>query len=235
MNMWTGLQNQSSEGFEILSGNIKLTVSSNDGVCLTKKFGFVDYYKTDPVIRRGDKEYKNLINFPMTDQIKKHVIAILVDNEFGALARIVELFSARGYNIETLNVAPTSLDKKLSRVTITTYGTVKTVDLICKLLKRIVPVHTAAELTREHGYIERELALVQIIADEQKREEAMKIVDKYRTNIVDIAGDSIVFEVIGNGENIDELLAKLVDFGLASVSRTGIAAGFKGEKKLANV
>ena len=170
----------------------------------------------------------------MTDQIKKHVIAILVDNEFGALARIVELFSARGYNIETLNVAPTSLDKKLSRITITTYGTTKTVDLICKLLKRIVPVHNAAELTREHGYIERELALVQIIADEQKREEALKIVDKYRSSIVDIAGDSIVFEVIGNAEIIDELLNKLVDYGLESVSRTGIAAGFKGEKKLAN-
>ena len=170
----------------------------------------------------------------MNDQIKKHVIAILVDNEFGALARIVELFSARGYNIETLNVAPTSLDKKLSRITITTYGTTKTVDLICKLLKRIVPVHTAAELTREHGYIERELALIQIIADESKREEALKIVDKYRSSIVDIAGDSIVFEVIGNAEIIDELLNKLVDYGLESVSRTGIAAGFKGEKKLAN-
>ena len=171
----------------------------------------------------------------MMDQIKKHVIAILVDNEFGALARIVELFSARGYNIETLNVAPVSLDKKLSRITITTFGTTKTVDLICKLLRRIVPVHNAAELTREHGYIERELALVQIIADEQKREEALKIVDKYRTNVVDIAGDSIVFEVIGNSQNIDEMLEKLVEYGLASVSRTGIAAGFKGEKKLANV
>ena len=170
----------------------------------------------------------------MTDQIKKHVIAILVDNEFGALARIVELFSARGYNIESLNVAPTSQDKKLSRITITTFGTTKTIDLICKLLKRIVPVHNAAELTREHGYIERELALVQIIADELKREEAMKIVDRYRTNVVDIAGDSIVFEVIGTSEIIDELLAKLVEYGLASVSRTGIAAGFKGEKKLAN-
>jgi len=170
----------------------------------------------------------------MTDPIKKHVIAILVDNEFGALARIVELFSARGYNIESLNVAPTSLDKKLSRITITTFGTTKTVDLICKLLKRIVPVHTAAELTREHGYIERELALVQIIADESKREEAMKIVDKYRTSIVDIAGNSIVFEVIGTSEIIDEVLNQLVDYGLESVSRTGIAAGFKGEKKLAN-
>lgn len=170
----------------------------------------------------------------MSDQIKKHVIAILVDNEFGALARIVELFSARGYNIESLNVAPTSQDKKLSRITITTFGTTKTIDLICKLLKRIVPVHNAAELTREHGYIERELALVQIIADELKREEAMKIVDRYRTNVVDIAGDSIVFEVIGTSEIIDELLEKLVEYGLASVSRTGIAAGFKGEKKLAN-
>ena len=167
--------------------------------------------------------------------VKKHVIAVLVDNEFGALARIVELFSARGYNIESLNVAPTSLDKKLSRITITTFGTAKTVDLICKLLKRIVPVHTAAELTREQGYIERELALVQIIANEQKREIAMQIVDKYRSSVVDIAGDSIVFEVIGTSETIDELLNKLADYGLESVSRTGIAAGFKGEKKLANV
>ncbi len=167
--------------------------------------------------------------------VKKHVIAVLVDNEFGALARIVELFSARGYNIESLNVAPTSLDKKLSRITITTFGTAKTVDLICKLLKRIVPVHTAAELTREQGYIERELALVQIIANEQKRETAMQIVDKYRSSVVDIAGDSIVFEVIGTAETIDELLNKLADYGLESVSRTGVAAGFKGEKKLANV
>lgn len=171
----------------------------------------------------------------MTDQIRKHVIAILVDNEFGALARIVELFSARGYNIESLNVAPTSLDKKLSRVTVTTYGTTKTVDLICKLLKRIVPVHTAAELTREHGYIERELALVQIISDETQRDEAMKILEHYRTNIVEISGNSLVFEVIGNSEIIDEAITKMKDFGLASVSRTGIAAGFKGEKKLANV
>ncbi len=170
----------------------------------------------------------------MTEITKKHVIAVLVDNEFGALARIVELFSARGYNIESLNVAPTSLDKKLSRITITTYGTDKTIDLICKLLKRIIPVHTAAELTREVGYIERELALVQIISDEQKREEAIKIVDKYRSNIVDIAGDSIVFELIGTSELIDEILLQLNDYGLASVSRTGIAAGFKGEKKLVN-
>ena len=169
----------------------------------------------------------------MTDNtVKKHVIAILVDNEFGALARIVELFSARGYNIESLNVAPISKDRKISRVTVTTYGSSETVDLICKLLNRIVPVYRAVELTKEFGYIERELALVKIIGDEEKREKAIAIADKYRTNIVDISGDSVVFEIIGTSKNIDEVLDQLSALGLEGVSRTGVAAGFKGSKKL---
>lgn len=165
-------------------------------------------------------------------QIKKHVLAVLVENEFGALARIVELFSARGYNIETLTVAPVSRDKKMSRITITTYGTDKTIDLICKLLKRIVPVHHAAELSTSEGYIERELALVQIIANEETREKAIISLENYRTSVVDIEGDSLVFEVIGNSQTIDEVLIKMESFGLATVSRTGIAAGFRGLKRL---
>ncbi len=165
-------------------------------------------------------------------EIKKHVIAIIIDNEFGALARVVELFSARGYNIDSLTVAPTSPDKKLSRITVTTHGTEKTVDLICKLLKRIVPVHYAAELTKSEGYIERELALVQIIADKEKRLEAANILDGYRAQILDIEDDSTVFEVIGNSNMIDEILEILKDYGLATVSRTGVAAGFKGMKRL---
>lgn len=168
----------------------------------------------------------------MTDQIKKHVLAILVDNEFGALARIVELFSARGYNIETLTVAPVSQDKKMSRITITTFGTDKTIDLICKLLQRIVPVHHAAELTRKEGYIERELTLAQIIADEKTREAAIQALENYRANVIDIDGDSLVFEIIGTSIIIDEALTKLENYGLATVSRTGIAAGFKGMKRL---
>ncbi len=168
----------------------------------------------------------------MSDESKKHVIAILVDNEFGALARIVELFSARGYNIESLNCAPINEDRTISRITITTYGTSKTIDLICKLLNRIVPVHRAVELTKEEGYIERELALVKIIGDEDKRHKAMQIADRYRTSIVDITGNSIVFEIIGTSKTIDEILLKLNTFGLEGVSRTGAAAGFKGEKKL---
>lgn len=168
----------------------------------------------------------------MTEEIKKHVIAILVDNESGALARIVDLFSGRGYNIESLNVSPITKDRKISRITIATYGSEKTVDLICKLLNRIVPVHKAAELTKEEGYIERELALVKIIGDEDKRQKAMKIADKYRTNIIDVTGNSIVFEIIGTSKNIDEIIEQMSALGLDGVSRTGPAAGFKGEKKL---
>ncbi len=163
---------------------------------------------------------------------KKHVIAILVDNEAGALARIVDLFSGRGYNIESLNVAPITEDKKISRITVTTHGSSKTVDLICKLLNRIIPVYKAVELTKEEGYIERELALVKIIGDEEKRQKALAIIDNHRTNVIDITGDSIVFEIIGSSENIDDLINELSPLGLDGVSRTGVAAGFKGEKKL---
>ena len=168
----------------------------------------------------------------MTDQIKKHVIAILVDNEFGALARIVDLFSGRGYNIESLNVAPVNKDGSISRITITTYGSAQTVDLICKLLNRIIPVHKAVELTKEKGYIERELALVKVIGDEEKRQKAIDIADKYRTNIIDITGNSVVFEIVGTSKHLDEIIEELAPLGLDGVSRTGIAAGFKGEKKL---
>ena len=165
-------------------------------------------------------------------QIRKHVLAVLIENEFGALARVVELFSARGYNIESLTVAPVSRDKKMSRITISTHGTDKTIELICKLLRRIVPVHYAADLSATSDYIERELALVQIIADEETRAKAITALEDHRTNIVDLEGDSLVFEIIGSSEIIDNVLEEMENYGLATVSRTGIAAGFKGEKRL---
>jgi acetolactate synthase-1/3 small subunit len=166
---------------------------------------------------------------------KKHVFAILVDNEFGALARIVELFSARGCNIESLNVSAITEDKKISRVTVTSFGDTETVDLICKLLNRIVSVHAAVELTKEAGYIERELALAKIIGDNDKIQAAIKIADQYRTHIVDITGNSIVFEIIGTSEMIDEVIAKLSILGLDGISRSGVIAGFKGSKKLSAI
>ena len=171
----------------------------------------------------------------INQDIEKHVINVLVDNEFGALARIVGLFSGRGYNIESLNVASIDKDKKLSRITIVTYGTAKTVDLICKLLKRIIPVHNAAEITKETGYIERELALVKIIGDQEKKDEAREIASQYKTNIVDVTQNSIVFEVIGSSKYIDLVIDKLSILGLDGVSRTGIATGFRGQKKLENI
>lgn len=166
---------------------------------------------------------------------KKHVFAVLVDNEFGALARIVELFSARGCNIESLNVSAITEDKKISRVTITSYGSTETVDLICKLLNRIVSVHAAVELTKEEGYIERELALAKIIGNNDKIQMAIKIADQYRTHIVDITGNSVVFEIIGTAEMIDEVISKLSVLGLDGISRSGIVAGFKGGKKLSEI
>jgi len=168
----------------------------------------------------------------MTSEIKKHIISILVDNEAGALARIVDLFSGRGYNIESLNVAPINQEKTLSRVNITTFGTDKTVDLICKLLNRIVPVHKAAEISKQEGYIERELVLLKIIGDEAKKEQAMAIGDKYRTNVIDISQNSIVFEIVGNSKTIDEIITEFSELGIDSMSRTGVAAGFRGNKKL---
>jgi len=168
----------------------------------------------------------------MTQIPKKHVIAVLIDNEFGALARVVELFSARGYNIETLSVAPVSSDKKLSRITITTYGTDKTIDLICKLLNRIVPVHNAVELSKNIDYIERELALAQIICSKEQLDNACEAIKDFRCQIIDREEDSTVFEIIGTSANIDNVLEILNNYGLATVSRTGISAGFKGKKRL---
>jgi len=168
----------------------------------------------------------------MTEEIKKHVISILVDNEAGALARIVGLFSGRGYNIESLNVAPINKEKTLSRINITTFGTDKTVDLICKLLNRIVPVHKAAELSKQQGYIERELVLLKIVGDEEKRNQAMAIGNKYRTNVIDIWEDSIVFEIIGNSKTVDEIIDEFSEIGIHSMSRTGVVAGFRGNKTI---
>jgi len=168
----------------------------------------------------------------MSDIIKRHVIAVLIDNEFGALARVVELFSARGYNIETLSVAPVSQDKKLSRITITTFGTDRTIDLICKLLCRIVPVHHAAELTKNNDHIERELCLAQTICDYKTLQKAQENLQKFRWQIIDNEEDSNVFEITGTSLEIDEALKILENFGLAAVSRTGIAGGFKGKKRL---
>ena len=155
-----------------------------------------------------------------------------MDNEAGALARIVDLFSGRGYNIESLNVAPINQEKTLSRVNIITFGTDKTIDLICKLLNRIVPVHKAAEVSKQEGYIERELVLLKIIGDEARREKAMEIGNKYRTNVIDISQNSIVFEIIGSSKAVDEIIAEFSELGIDSMSRTGVVAGFRGDKTI---
>lgn len=168
----------------------------------------------------------------MTEQAKKYVISILIDNEFGALARVVELFSARGYNIESLTVAPVTSDKKISRINITTIGTQKTINLICKLLCRIVPVHRAVELTQESDYIERELVLIKIIGDDKRHKAALEFVEEYKPKTVDVTDSALIFEISGSFEEIENALAQLSQIKPDSISRTGVAAGFKGPKTI---
>ena len=168
----------------------------------------------------------------MTEEIKKHIISVLVDNEAGALARIVDLFSGRGYNIESLNVAPINQKKTLSRVNISTFGTSKTIDLICKLLYRIIPVHKVVELSKYDNYNERELVLLKIIGDTTIKDQAMIIGDKHHANVIDVYEDSIVFEIIGNSKNVDKAVKEFSKIGIYGISRTGVVVGFRGNKKL---
>jgi acetolactate synthase I/III small subunit len=154
----------------------------------------------------------------------KHVIAILVDNEFGALARIVGLFSARGYNIETLSVAVVDEKNNLSRITITTYGSQDTIDLITKLLERIIPVHKAQDLNSLDAHIERGLALIKVAYDNKNREEILRIADIYEARLVGKSKTYFIFETTNEHTKIEIFIKMLEPFNILEISRTGSAA-----------
>lgn len=162
----------------------------------------------------------------------KHVIAILLDNEFGALARVVSLFSARGYNIETLTVAVVNEKKNLSRITITTYGDQAVINLIIKLLERLVPVHSAVDLSNTTPHIERGLALVKIKVSPNNREEILRIAEIHGAELVDKEADYFLFEIADELHNIDMFIALLEPFGIIEISRTGSAALALGNDSL---
>src|ERR1700733_10468660 len=116
---------------------------------------------------------------------RRHTLAVLVDNEFGVLARVIGLFSGRGYNIESLTVAEVEHDKKLSRITVVTSGSLKTIEQIKRLLERMVPVHKVSDLTVEGAHVERELALIKVKCTGKHRDEALRIADIFRAHSVD--------------------------------------------------
>ena len=165
-----------------------------------------------------------------TEETESHTISILVDNEAGALARVIGLFSGRGYNIESLSVAEIDQDKHKSRITIVTNGSIMTINQIKSQLERLVPVHSVNDITSEGPSIEREMALIKVVCSKNDREEVIRLSEVYRAKTVDTTQDSFIFELTGNIEKINSFVALLRPLGLEDISRTGLAAVTRGSK-----
>jgi acetolactate synthase-1/3 small subunit len=164
--------------------------------------------------------------------IEKHTISVLVDNEPGVLARVIGLFSGRGYNIESLTVAEVDAEQKVSRITIVTSGTRMIIEQIKNQLDRLVPVHRVRDLTDEGPHIERELALIKVAGTGDRRIESLRIADIFKARVVDATLSSFVFEMTGSAAELDDFIALMRQLGLVDVSRTGVAAISKGAASL---
>lgn len=157
-----------------------------------------------------------------------HSIAVLVDNEFGVLSRVIGLFSGRGYNIESLTVSEVDHDRGLSRITVVTSGPDSVIEQIKALLNRLVPVHKVRDLTVESACVERELALIKVVGTGDNRVEALRIADIFRARVVDATAKSFVFEMTGASSKIDAFIDLMRPIGLAELSRTGLTAMARG-------
>ena len=164
----------------------------------------------------------------MSDTIETHTIACVVDNEFGVLARVVGLFSGRGYNIESLTVAEVDREASRSRITLVTSGTPMVIEQIKAQLGRLVPVHSVTDLTAQGPFVSRELALVKVNGSGDTRVESLRIADIFRARVVDSAIDSFVFEITGSTDKINAFITLMLPLGLAEISRTGAAAIARG-------
>lgn len=159
-------------------------------------------------------------------------IAVLVENEAGILARVVGLFSGRGYNIESLTVAPVDEERRLSRITIVTSGTDMVIEQIKAQLDRLVPVHTVSDLTLEGPHLAREMMLIKLVSTGEQRMEALRLADAFRARVVDATVESFVFEMTGAGDKLDAFIALMRPLGLAEVVRTGVVAIARGPRGL---
>jgi acetolactate synthase-1/3 small subunit len=165
---------------------------------------------------------------PDSDKIERHTIAVLVDNEPGVLARVIGLFSGRGYNIETLTVAEVDRSNSLSRITIVTTGTPMIIEQIKAQLSRLVPVHKVHDLTDEGPSVEREMALIKVAGKGDARIESLRLADIFRARVVDSTTESFVFEMTGSSEKLNAFIALMEPLGLVEVSRTGTVAIARG-------
>ena len=154
---------------------------------------------------------------------ERHVLNVIVDNEPGILAKITGMFTARGYNIDSLTVADISEDHAISRITIVTRGPEPVIDQIRAQLERLVPVHKVIDLTESGGHVERELALIKVAGKGDNR-----IAELFRANVVDTTTSSFVFELTGSPEKIDSFIALMRELGLVEVGRSGIVGMVRG-------
>ena len=159
---------------------------------------------------------------------ERHVLNVIVDNEAGILAKISGMFTARGYNIDSLTVADISEDHAISRITIVTRGPEPVIDQIHAQLERLVPVHKVIDLTEHGAHVERELALVKVAGKGDDRVEALRIAELFRANVVDTTTQSFVFELTGAPDKIDSFIVLMRELGLVEVGRSGIVGMMRG-------
>ncbi len=171
-----------------------------------------------------------------TEKPENHTLSVLVDNEPGVLARVIGLFSGRGYNIESLTVSETEHEKHLSRITIVTRGTPHVLEQIKAQLERIVPVHRVVDLTvvaDERGHdkpLERELAMVKVAGTGDARVEALRLADAFRAQVIDANTEHFIFEITGRVSKIEQFISIMKPLGLVEVCRTGVAAMNRGQQ-----
>ena len=161
---------------------------------------------------------------------QRHVLSLTVSNEAGILARIAGLFTARGYNIDSLTVADITDDHSVSRITIVTNGPPKVIDQIIAQLDRLVSVHKVTDLTEAGPFVERELALVKVAGTGEDRIEALRLADVFRAKVVDTTIESFIFEITGTTEKVDNFVALMRQIGLVEVGRTGVVGLIRGKE-----
>jgi acetolactate synthase I/III small subunit len=168
----------------------------------------------------------------VNNALQSATLSVLVENEAGVLARVIGLFSGRGYNIDSLTVAPVDAARGQSRINVVTSGTEMVIAQIKAQLDRLVPVYRVADLTREGAYIARELALIKVIAEGNARVESLRIGDAFRARVIDATVSSFVFELTGGTDKIDAFIELMRPLGLAEISRSGVAAIARGARTI---
>jgi acetolactate synthase-1/3 small subunit len=168
------------------------------------------------------------VDMPM----RSATISVLVENEAGVLARVIGLFSGRGYNIDSLTVAPVDSERGQSRINVVTSGTEMVIEQIKAQLDRLVPVHRVSDLSQEGAHVSRELALIKVVSTGTNRNESLRIAEAFRARVIDATVESFVFELTGGTEKIDAFLDLMRPLGLAEISRSGVAAIARGPRTI---